>query len=111
MSIDARNGKTYGPLPCTPLVSNTTDGPRCAWRNSRTITSTTPAISNVTPIRVITAIFVTPNDEIATHTAMQIDPRMIAFRAPSWEVGEESVPTSWNPLHTAGSTVWSAIAI
>jgi hypothetical protein len=76
-----------------------------------TSTTTTPMISMVTPIRVSIAIFVTPNEAIATHTAMQIEPRMIAFSAPSSDVGEVSVPTSWKPLHTSGSTACSAIAM
>jgi hypothetical protein len=45
------------------------------------------------------------------HSAMQIEPRTIALAAPSSDVGEVSVPMSWKPLHTSGSTAWSAIAI
>ena len=68
-------------------------------------------ISIVTPTRVMAAIFVTPNEAIAMHSAMQIEPRTIALAAPSSDVGEVSVPTSWKPLHTSGSTACSAIAI
>ena len=60
---------------------------------------------------MIIAILVTPNDAIAVHIAMQIEPRMIALSAPSADVGDGSVPTIWKPLQTAGSTACSAIAI
>ncbi len=68
-------------------------------------------ISMVTPIRVIIDIFVTPNDAMAMHRAMQIEPRMIALSAPVGDVGEGSPPKIWKPSHTAGSTACSAIAI
>ena len=68
-------------------------------------------ISMVTPMPVIIAIFVTPNDAMAVHRAMQIEPRMIALSAPSSDVGDMSVPTIWKPLQTSGSTACSAIAI
>ena len=55
MSIDARNGQTLGPSPCTPLVRNTTAGPRMTCVNRMTSTTTTPMISIVTPVRVIAA--------------------------------------------------------
>jgi hypothetical protein len=64
-------------------------------QGNSTITSTTPAISTDTPMRVITAIFVTPNEAIAMHTAMQTEPRMIALSAPVGDVGDGSPPRSW----------------
>ena len=97
------------PCPCPPVCVST-PGPRSACANSSTTTTTTPISSSVTPAELITAISRTPITLIRVVKVSTITPSRTAFEAPSAEVGELSVPISWNPDQIGGSTICIAIA-
>ena len=80
------------------------------WPNSRMTIRTTPMSSQVTPTEFTIAVIrtlVALSTVVATSSRQ---PSSTALAAPSREASDGSVPTSWNPLQTAGSTTCKAIA-
>lgn len=89
----------------------TTAGPRSLCANSRTISRMTPMISMMTPAALMAAIRFTPRALMIVATTMSTVPSTIALVWPLLVSSAGSPPTSWNPLHTSGSTDCNAMAI
>jgi hypothetical protein len=58
---------------------------------------------------LINAMNRTPTALITVASAMSTEPSRIPLAAPDAEVIDGSLPTIWNPDHTAGSTACSAM--
>jgi hypothetical protein len=110
MSAEISSGTTYPVVWSRFVVCSTTDGPRSAWPKSRITSRTTPMSSHVTPTELTIAVVRTLSAFRVVVTTRRRQPRSTAFAAPSREASDGSLPTTWKPVQTAGSTTWSAIA-
>jgi hypothetical protein len=93
------------PPPCT-----VTEGVRSECVKSSMMISSAPAISAVTPTRLTSDITLLSRRLTAVVSTSSAMPSTAALAAPSEETGEVSVPISWKPDHTGGSTTCSASA-
>src|SRR6478735_1367260 len=110
INAEMSSGTTYPVVLSRFVVCSTTDRPRSALVVNKTTIRTTPISSQITPTELTTTVMRTLVALRRMVTMRSRQPRTTAFAAPSFDESAESVPTSWKPDQTAGSTTCSAIA-